>query len=123
MTFGRGTDDNGGMGPNETNDWDSSTTYYVNNVGNHGHGFSGTTDGISTDHSHAVNVGVSGSTSSGGSGSTGSSSGSTGASAPGTNAASGVIGDGGSGTTGSSGSGTGFENRPPYYSLAYIMKL
>jgi microcystin-dependent protein len=74
-------------------------------------------------HSHNVSVSVSGSTNSGGPGSTGSSSGSTGASAPSTNAASGVIGDGGSGDTGSIGDGNAHENRPPYYSLAYIMKV
>ncbi|MAD25804.1 MAG: hypothetical protein CMO44_16715 [Verrucomicrobiales bacterium] len=76
-----------------------------------------------TTHSHSVNVSISGQTNQGGPGETGGSSGSTGTSSPGTNQASGVIDDGGSGDTGSTGNGTAHENRPPYYALAYIMKV
>jgi len=76
-----------------------------------------------TTHLHSVNVSISGQTNQGGPGETGGSSGSTGTSSPGTNQASGVIDDGGSGDTGSTGNGTAHENRPPYYALAYIMKV
>ena len=76
-----------------------------------------------TSHSHPISLSISGSTSMGGPGLTGDSSGSTGTSSPGTNQASGVIDDGGSGDTGSTGNGTAHENRPPYYALAYIMKV
>ena len=64
---------------------------------------------------------VSGSTSMGGPGLTGDSSGSTGSSSPSTNLASGVIDPSGSSDTGNTGGNTAHENRPPYYSLAYII--
>ena len=76
-----------------------------------------------TSHSHSISLSVSGSTSMGGPGLTGDSSGSTGSSSPSTNLASGVIDPSGSSDTGNTGGNTAHENRPPYYSLAYIMKV
>ena len=112
MTFGRGTDDNGGMGPNETNDWDSGATYSVNNVGNHAHYFD--TLGVSEDHTHDTTVSISGTTGAG--------SGSTGNASPGTSS----NGSGNTGnttpTSGNSGSGSALNVMPKYYALCYIMK-
>ena len=61
-----------------------TSTTNTNAIGDHVHGYSGTTSTFSGNHSHTITV---------------------------------------SGVVGTTGSGTGHENRPPYYALAFIIKL
>ena len=70
---------------------------YVSGSESHSHSFSGTTGGISNNHQHGFSTG--------------------GVSANHTHTWS------FSGTSGAAGSGTAVENRPPYYALAYIIKV
>lgn len=72
---------------------DHSHTFNTNNTGSHSHSFSGNTNNTGS-HSHSVSISTGGSHSH-------------------------TI----SGSTATTGSGNAHENRPPYYSLAYIMKL
>jgi microcystin-dependent protein len=136
--FGRGTDDNGPNGPEWTSDWDGGNNANTSNVGNHTHNINANIGNQSSNHKHSFSVSVSGSTSdggpnytgnqsanttAGGGGSTGSASGSSGSSSAGTSSAAVSIDPNSSSDTGNTGGNTAHENRPPYYSLAYIMKV
>jgi len=96
----------------------STTTLSTANLPAHTHTFSGTTDGAGS-HSHTTSHGTGGLTTTGQHGVR---------SEPGsfrTDLATSSVGDhthSFSGTTSSTGSGSSFDNKPPYYALAYIMK-
>jgi len=96
----------------------STTTLSTANLPAHTHTFSGTTNGAGA-HSHTTSHGTGGLTNSGQHGVRSN------AGSYRTDLATSSVGDhthSFSGTTSSTGSGSSFDNKPPYYALAYIMK-
>lgn len=105
---------NNAQGVSGTTDIGSAAFNTTSSAGAHSHTVSGNTDGVSADHTHSV----SGTTSTSGASHSHALSGTTAAAS-----ASHSHTYSFTGTSGATGTGEAIDNRPPYYALAYIMKL